>query len=273
MSFPVRPIAFVLTSTNHGTMIVNRNDYCELQQGQRFGVGHQLLRRSFYEADEIGLALAMLSCVQLHRGDGVVALDGGANIGVHSVEWARHMFGWGEVYSFEAQEAIFYALAGNLAINNCFNAHARLSALGAACGNIMIPVPNYYAPASFGSLELRDGISSEFIGQNISYKEEDCVSVPIVTIDSLGLKRLDFLKIDVEGMEVEVLEGARAALAAYHPVIMAEVIKTDSAKMLEILKEFGYEVFNLGMNVLAVGADDPVLKHIEKTDTGIFVTL
>ena len=70
------------------------------------------------------------NCSTLRRrfhGDGVVAIDCGANIGVHTVEWAIAMTGWGSVVAIEAQERIYYALAGNIAINNCFNAiaHAR----------------------------------------------------------------------------------------------------------------------------------------------------
>src|SRR5690242_12326041 len=42
-------------------------------------------------------------------------------------------------------------------------------------------------------------------------------TVSVVTIDSLGLPRLDFLKIDVEGMEIAVLRGARDMIARFVP--------------------------------------------------------
>lgn len=273
MGFPVRPVAFVLSATNHGTLIVNKNDFCEIEKGKVFGVGQELLNRSCYAPEEVSLALAMLDFRRKYRGDGVVALDGGANIGIHSLEWARHMFGWGEVFSFEAQEAIFYALAGNLAMNNCFNAHARLTALGNKCGNMLIPVPNYYVPASFGSLELREGITSESIGQPISYQKNDCASVPVSTIDSLQLQRLDFLKLDVEGMEVDVLEGARETISAFRPVVVAETIKTDRVEMYSILNEFDYEIFNFGINILAVASDDPILGHVKQTEAGLSISV
>ena len=48
------------------------------------------------------------------HGDGVVAVDGGANIGVHTIEWATAMTGWGSVIAIEPQERIYYALAGTL---------------------------------------------------------------------------------------------------------------------------------------------------------------
>ena len=65
------------------------------------------------------------------------------------------MTGWGQVLAFEAQERIYYALAGNIAINNCFNARALHAAVTSEAGRMKIPAPDYLAPASFGSLELR----------------------------------------------------------------------------------------------------------------------
>src|SRR5260370_16749261 len=38
-----------------------------------------------------------------------------------TIEWAKRMTGWGSVLAIEAQERIYYALAGNIALNNCFN--------------------------------------------------------------------------------------------------------------------------------------------------------
>ncbi len=55
----------------------------------------------------------------------------------------------------EAQERIFHALAGNIAINNCFNARPMWAAVTREPGVMRIPVPNYFIPASFGSLALR----------------------------------------------------------------------------------------------------------------------
>src|SRR4051812_1110927 len=227
MNLPLRPIAYVLAATNHGSMIVNRNDHAQQGSGAVFGVGHQLLSQSSFDPSEVAFVLAVLGWRRQHFGSGVMAIDGGANVGVHTLEWARHMFGWGRVLAFEAQEYIFYALAGNIAINNCWNASARLSALGEKEGHIDVPEPDYLEPGSFGSLELRQRQATEFIGQEVSYEAADCVRTPMVSIDSLGLKRLDFIKADVEGMELDVLRGARATLERCKPIVMAEVIKSD----------------------------------------------
>jgi FkbM family methyltransferase len=258
MPAPQRPIAYVLAATNHGSMIVNRHDEAPVGTDKAFGVGFQLLSRSAFDPAEVGMAVHLLGLRHHHYGAGVVALDAGANIGVHTVEWARNMYGWGRVIAFEAQEYVFYALAGNIALNNCWNASARWSALGEREGFIDVPEPDYLRPGSFGSLEIRQRSTTEHIGQDISYDAEDCIRTPMVTIDSLGLDRLDFLKIDVEGMEIDVLRGARATLERCKPAVLAEVVKSDGQELRAFLAGLGYgTIAQVGDNLLAFHRDDP----------------
>src|SRR5229473_1828699 len=165
MSHPPRPIGFVLAASDYGPLIVNRFDRYVKQDGSGFGVGFEILQTSTYASKEVALVTGLLAVRRQHFGDGVVAVDCGANIGVHTIEWAKTMTGWGSVLAIEAQERIFYALAGNIAINNCFNATAIHAAVGAEPGVMRIPRPNYLRPASFGSLELKQRVANEYIGQ------------------------------------------------------------------------------------------------------------
>ena len=256
-----QPIPFVVVSCNHGTMIVNRNDYKMLDEKNGMGMGYQILTTSNYDPAEIEFTGSLLERRRALRGDGVVALDCGANIGTHTIEWAHCMAGWGRVLAFEAQERIYYALAGNIAINNCFNASARHAAVGAACGRMKIPVPDYFKPASYGSLELKRTANPEDIGQPIDY-EHATAEVEVITIDSLKLERLDFLKIDVEGMEVEVLTGAAASIEKFKPPLMIEIIKTDRAAVDTFLKGLGYQAYPAGLNLLAVHNSDPMANEV-----------
>lgn len=258
---PGRPAAFVLMNTAHGTMIVNRNDYRMVSENAGFGVGFQLMNTSSYDLPEVSLTLDLLRARRSAYGDGVVAVDCGANIGVHTIEWARCMSGWGRVYSFEPQEKIYYALAGNIALNNCFNVTARLAAVGARCGTLAIPEVNYCVPSSFGSLELNPGDANEYIGQNIDYDRAK-QQIDLLTIDSLELPRIDLLKIDVEGMELEVLQGAQQSIARSKPQLLVEVIKSDEKAITQLLEAEGYSTFPAGLNVLAIHASDPTLKRM-----------
>jgi len=267
MRNPPRKIAFVLAATEHGTMIVNRFDYRLYDEGGGgFGVGFDILRDGSYALAEVDTALWLLSLRRKYFGDGVVALDCGANIGVHTVEWAKCVNGWGEVIAIEAQERVFYALAGNIALNNCLNARAIHAAVGAQIGTMRIPTPDYLSPGSFGSLELRQGERTEFIGQAVDYSDAAAVEIKMITIDSLGLARLDFLKIDIEGMELEALEGAAACLARCRPVLIVESMKSDKGKLYEALEKQGYRVFEAGINLLAIHTEDKTLGHFKRVN-------
>jgi FkbM family methyltransferase len=179
-----RNLAFVLASSNHGTMIVNRNDYRMIDAERGYGVGFQILQTGSFDPTEVRLVLDLLALRRKHHGDGVVAIDCGANIGVHTIEWANRMHGWGQVIAIEAQERLFYALTGNIAINNCFNARALNAAVAAKVGTMRVPAPDYLKAASFGSLELRRREGTEFIGQPIDYSEERMSVIKTVTIDN-----------------------------------------------------------------------------------------
>src|ERR1700756_1782003 len=106
-----RKLAFVLASSSHGTMIVNRLDYRMLSADVGMGVGLQILEAGAFDPTEVKLAVELLALRRRHYGDGVLAIDCGANIGVHTIEWAIAMTGWGSVLAVEAQERIYYALA------------------------------------------------------------------------------------------------------------------------------------------------------------------
>jgi FkbM family methyltransferase len=263
MAYPPRKIAFILASTDHGTLILNRFDYTTTAQGS-FGVGYTLLESSSYELNEGSTAMQLLTLRRQHFGDGVVAVDCGANIGVHTVEWAKGMTGWGTVIAIEAQERIYYALGGNISINNCFNAHAIHAAIGAQDGVLRIPTPDYRAPASFGSLELRQSPQNEFIGQQIDYSENRMNPVRMIAIDSLNLSRLDMIKIDVERMELEVLQGAKATLQRCLPIIIVEGLKASQSEITAVLASYGYQWCVLGLNYLAIHPSDPTLQAISK---------
>lgn len=257
----LRPIAFILASTNHGSMLINRHDY-RMIENSGYGVGYQLLNSSAYDTEEINLANQLLESRRQNFGDGVVAIDCGANIGVHTIEWAKLMYGWGQVISFEAQERIYYALAGNIAMNNCFNAKAVYAAVGAEEGDILVPLPDYLSPSSFGSLELRQTMDNEFIGQEIDYTEKNCVKTKMVTIDKLELDRLDFLKIDIEGMEIEALMGCQLSISKFKPQLIIERIKSNEHEIQRFLERFNYKLFSIGNNLIAVHHDDPVSTQI-----------
>jgi FkbM family methyltransferase len=258
---PARKLAFVLASSNHGAMIVNRLDFRTVDNVGT-GVGLQILEQGAHDAIECELAVKLLMLRRRFHGDGVIGIDCGANIGVHTLEWATAMTGWGQVVAIEAQERIYYALAGNIALNNCFNAIAIHGAVAAEPGVMKIPCPDYLTPASFGSLELKQSPTNEFIGQPIDYSDDKMIPVQKVPLDALNLSRCDLIKLDVEGMEVEALEGAHALIAAHRPILLIEHIKSGTERLRAFMAVHGYEMVEAGINLLCIHNSDPVRQHL-----------
>jgi FkbM family methyltransferase len=261
-----RGLAFILAPSDQGTLIVNRFDGRIMPDGRGIGVGFTVLHQASYDSHDISFARMLLGLRRRHFGDGVAVVDCGANIGIMTLEWAKAMTGWGSVLAIEAQERIYYALAGNIALANCFNVRAIHAAVGAEPGMLRIPTPNYCSPGSFGSLELRQRQTNEDIGQAIHYDEARLSPVRVISIDSLEFPRLDFLKIGVEGMEDEVLAGAAKTIDRCRPVMTVEHIKSDGQALVRTLTGYGYRCMFVGMNILAVHESDPTLSHITIKD-------
>lgn len=231
----------MLVAGNQGTFIVSHLDMKEIDLDMGFGVGFQMLYTGQCDADEMDLVVEVLKGLRKRNGDGVVAIDCGANIGIMTTVMARAMTKWGSVIAIEAQTRLFYALCGNIAINNLFNTTAFLGAVANRSGVMNIPEPDYAKAGSLGSFELRprpDG-TFEDIGQPIDYTKPT-TRVPMIPLDELGLTRCDFIKIDVEGMEAEALRGARRVIEKFRPTVFVERGKTDDARIIAELDAAKY---------------------------------
>lgn len=249
---------FELMETKHGKIIVNKFD----EVSPFCGVGSQLMRRGYYDMAEMELTKEVLMQSKTFFGVGVVALDCGANIGVHTIEWAQLMSEWGHVYSFEVQEPIYYSLCGSIILNGCFNVTAKNIALGSVNAKLGIPKLDYFKNTSFGSLEVKKRINTEWIGQEIDYS--NTYDVDMRTIDSFNFNRVDLIKVDVEGMEEDVFTGAMETIKKYNPVIFFEHSKSNKQSLEDILNSIGYNLQCVGNNELAIHQDSPV--KINMTD-------
>jgi FkbM family methyltransferase len=139
---------------------------------------------------------------------GMTILEVGANIGVFTVPLARFVGPGGKVIAFEPQRIMFQMLCGNLALNAIDNVFAQNSAVGRSTGSITVPSVDYAKPGNFGAVSLAGSREGEI--------------VPLVTIDSLALPSCHLIKIDVEGMELDVLEGATGMLQQLRPLLYVE---------------------------------------------------
>jgi len=212
--------AFIITASHFGPMIVNRFDFsiCPKDLAILPGVGGDFLEYNEYKRQSIDACFGVIKSRYDKFGEGVVVLDIGANIGAYTLGWAHRMHEWGSILAIEAQERVFYALAGNVAINNCFNVQVIWGIAAEKSGFMIVPELEQCRFTNFGGLSL---IGKDLEDRN-EYKELGKVKIQAIAIDDFKLPRVDFIKIDVQGMELDVLNGAKETIARCKPAIVIE---------------------------------------------------
>lgn len=229
----------VLLSCDHGLMIVNRFD-CNHEQ-----VGHGQWLLDHGNTSTIEAA----NCYNAIR-DVIepIIFDIGANIGTFTT-WMARAFPNGKIHSFEPQRAVFQMLSGNAAINNLYNVYTYNMGLGRENKKVEFQEPNYFQKNDFGTFSLVEDI--------ITDKTENKIVVQINTLDWFveyyNIPKIHLLKIDVEGMDLDVLVGGRNTIIKNLPVIFIEHCdnrKTIIEDIKTFLGEFEYGYETIGNNLL-----------------------
>jgi len=166
---------------------------------------------------------------------GACVLDAGAFIGTHTLAFAQMAGPTGRVYAFEPRREIFAYLQRNIDANGLAQVHAHNVALGTQPAELAMDTLDLLHADNFGGLALASPRDAAAVGQYF---------VSIVTLDMLDLPNVDLIKLDVEGMEGEVLAGARDMIARDRPVIFAECNSLDGGvSLLGFARANGYRVF------------------------------
>lgn len=147
---------------------------------------------------------------------GDTVLDVGANVGTHTLALSQFV-GNGKVYAFEPIRLLYYMLCGNVAINNIENVICHQYAVGSITGKIAVPEIDIDANDTFAGTILHD-----YPNRVTKYKYKGTQEVPIVKIDDLNLDGCKLIKVDVEGMEADVLKGAINTIEKFRPYLYLE---------------------------------------------------
>jgi FkbM family methyltransferase len=192
--------------------------------------GDQYIGRSLELYGEFSELEADLFVQIVRAGDVIVEV--GANIGAHTVHLAQLAGPGGLVHAFEPQRVIFQMLCANVALNGLLNVHAHHAGAGSSHAQLQVPLQDYAAVGNFGAMSL------------LPTAPAGSETVPVLALDSMDLPALKLLKIDVEGMEYEVLSGARQTIARHRPFLYVENDREDkSAALITLIDELGYRMF------------------------------
>lgn len=200
-------------------MIYNRKDIYQGKSFEHFGE---------YSEEE-----AILFKKFIKNGDSV--FDVGANIGSFTTLFSRLVGKNGFVIALEPERHNFYTLCGNMSINNLTNVHCFQYAIGENSGTINIPEINHEEIQNHGGIELKkDGVVET--GYTVNLTTLDLISTP---------KNTSFIKIDVEGMELDVLKGGKNKILKEKPILYVENDREEKASALIsfIKNELNYKIY------------------------------
>lgn len=208
---------------------------------------------------------------------GDVVFDIGANIGAHTLHFARLVGAGGRVHAFEPTDFAVEKLRGNLALNPDLAARVSVH----QC--FLVAEPGAGLPAAlFASWPVAD----EHLDLDPSHrgKPKALAAAAAITADAFvagtGLDRLDFVKLDVDGNEYEVLRGFAQALRRFRPVILVElapfVYDAGNAhhfdEFVALLVGLGYQ-FADAQTGAPVPADAAALRRLISPGSGLNVLL
>ncbi len=206
-----------LVNARHGGFLASQND---------FFIGNALIKYGEYGENELHLFQQLLTPEQ-------VVVEVGANIGAFTVPLAKRVGAKGRIIAIEPQRIIHQYLCANVSLNGLPNVETHHAGCGARNGSMIVPPVPYFAPGqgNFGRVAL--GVQGE--GEPVSIRTVD---------DIVGERTVHMLKVTVEGMEAEVLRGAKRMLRKHRPLVHVENDRPEKSEaLISLLFQYGYRCF------------------------------
>lgn len=193
-----------------GPMLFNKNDW---------PIGESLRLYGEYSWLEVELFRKLIAPDSL-------AIDVGANIGTHTVEMSRMAK---FVLAWEPQRIAYQTLCANLQLNHCLNVRTFYAALGAKRGSIIVPMRDQHHINNFGGVQLAGVTEGE--------------DTELMALDQMQFTSVGFIKVDIEGMEAEFLQGAEKTISEHRPILYMEADGAQGKEALKMLMDWKYACY------------------------------
>lgn len=167
-----------------------------------------------------------------------VFIDVGANIGAITLIASKIVGLSGKVFSYEPSSEMFKKLLLNIELNKKYSSNIFLRNIGLGDKKDFKELtPDDQAPGTFIVLNSHDVITR-------SKKEREIIEIDTLDNDYNKLfKSINFIKLDVEGYELQVLLGAQNCLKKFHPILIIE--NNNMLNIEKFLSDFNYDFYNI----------------------------
>ena len=201
-----------------GLFLVNRHD--------RY-IGRAIERYGEYNGIE---GSALTSLVQSND----IVIEVGANIGSHTVGLAKKTGPRGKVFAFEPQRACYALLQSQIALNQLGNVYAFNEGLGTDDATLWLPPVDYSRQGNFGGVSLVASAGENHEAVKVRRLDDVCGDLPSVAL----------IKIDVEGMEREVIAGGIQLITRTKPILYVENDRFDKhSALISLIQKLGYRLW------------------------------
>ena len=182
--------------------------------------------------------------------------DVGAYIGIYTLFFARAVGAKGKVFAFEPNPKNYKELVFNVGVNGFINVKSYNFAVGENNSKRTFVVPIYPSRGT-----LNEEIQERALNKEICNSFE----VQVESIDNLIKSHLvpkpNFIKIDVEGFELEVLNGMEKTIRNFQPELFIEVHKTVETKDIKFLLDNNYSICHIESEATINKSNDNIIKE------------
>lgn len=232
--------------TQFGKIVININDQF---------IGKSFLNQKYWALQDIETISKIIE-FKCKKKNKIVFYDVGANIGTHSIALSNIFKNKIVIKAFEAQSNIYEMFNHSIKINNLNNIelfHKVVSDKGDEI--VRIDLPDYSKHNNFAGLELFKPFQNSDNAQ--MQKSGIFENVRSIKLDNFN-EEVDFIKIDVEGMENLVLKGSKNLIENHRPFLFMELLKSKLEDITEFFKDKDYNIYGKGMDAFIIPIESKV---------------
>ena len=235
-----------IINTQFGKIVVNIND--------KF-IGKSFINQKYWGLEDIEVISKIIE-YKCKKKNKIVLYDVGANIGSHSIALSNIFKNKIFIRAFEAQSNIYQMFKQSIKINNYNNIEIYHNAVSDKNDEIVkINLPDYSKHNNFAGLELfKPFQNSDNADIQKSGIFEDVKTIKLDTFD----EEVDFLKIDVEGMESLVLKGSNNLIVNHRPILFIEIFKSKLEDITEFFKSKDYNIYSIGKDAFIIPVEEKI---------------
>jgi FkbM family methyltransferase len=193
-----------------------------------------------------------LAMIQSFLREGDTVIDVGAHIGTFCVPFKKYVGPKGKFLAFEANPTTYQLLVKNIQDN-----HLEITAFNKGISEDQRKLYVHgrdIDKRTSGSSLANVNSGTDYLSSEPSHQAQSDM-VDLVRLDDLGLDRVDFIKVDVEGMEISVIKSALGLIHKHKPIIYCEYVERyirraggNPTDLKCLLRKAGYDFF---INVMA----------------------